>query len=109
LQTSVAGGAVIDLSMRLSGSRTGRLRVRLAGAPIDGGGLSLTGSQVDLIANGLSSVMQGRIVSLQGTEFLAHLTDSAGAALDVQARLSIDGQTNSVTGTMAATAPRSGG
>jgi hypothetical protein len=53
--------------------------------------------------------MQGRIVSLQGTEFLAHLTDSAGAALDVQARLSIDGQTNSVTGTMAATAPRSGG
>jgi hypothetical protein len=83
--------------------------VRLAGAAIDGGGLSLTGSQVDLITNGLSSVMQGKIVSLQGTDFQAHLTDSAGAAMEVHAHLNINVQTNVVTGTLAATAAGSGG
>jgi sulfoxide reductase heme-binding subunit YedZ len=107
-QTAVTGGALIDISMRLIGSPSGRLRVRLAGAPIDGGGLSLTGSQVDLITNGRSSVMQGKIVSLQGTEFLAHVTDSTGAAMDVQARLNINAQTNVVTGTVAGTPAGSG-
>jgi methionine sulfoxide reductase heme-binding subunit len=108
-QTQVTGGALIDISMRLIGRHSGRLRVRLAGAPIDGGGLSLTGSQVDLITNGVSSVMQGKIVSLQGTEFLAHLTDSAGAAMDVQAHLNINAQTNLVTGTVAGTPAGRGG
>jgi hypothetical protein len=108
-QTAVTGGALIDISMRLIGSQSGRLRVRLAGAPIGGGGLSLTGSQVDLITDGRSSVMQGKIVSLQGTEFLAHVTDSAGAAMDVQAHLNINAQTNVVTGTVAGTPARSGG
>ena len=107
-QTAVTGGALIDISMRLIGSQGGRLRVRLAGAPIDGGGLSLTGSQVDLITDGVSSVMQGKIVSLQGTEFLAHLTDSAGAAMDVQAHLNINAQTNVVTGTVAGAPAGSG-
>jgi hypothetical protein len=107
-QTAVTGGALIDISMRLIGSQGGRLRVRLAGAPIDGGGLSLTGSQVDLITNGRSSVMQGKVVSLQGTEFLAHLTDSAGAAMDVQAHLNINAQTNVVTGTVAGAPAGSG-
>jgi sulfoxide reductase heme-binding subunit YedZ len=108
-QTAVTGGALIDISIRLIGRQSGRLRVRLAGAPIDGGGLSLTGSQVDLIANSLPSVMQGKVVSLQGTEFLAHLTDSAGAAMDVQAHLNINPQTNVVTGTVAGTPAGSGG
>jgi sulfoxide reductase heme-binding subunit YedZ len=108
-QTTVAGGALIDMSMRLSGTRTGRLRVRLAGAPIDGGGLSLTGSQVDLIADGLPSVMDGKVVSLQGTEFVAHLTGSAGVAIDVRANLNINAQTNAVTGTLAATPTGRGG
>jgi DMSO/TMAO reductase YedYZ heme-binding membrane subunit len=108
-QTAVGGGALIDISTRLIGSQSGRLRVRLAGAAIDGGGLSLTGSQVDLITNGLSSVMQGKIVSLQGTDFQAHLTDSAGAAMEVHAHLNINVQTNVVTGTLAATAAGSGG
>jgi sulfoxide reductase heme-binding subunit YedZ len=108
-QTAVAGGGLIDISLRLTGSRTGRLRVRLAGAPIDNGGLSLTGSQVDLIASGLPSVMQGKVVSLRGSDFLAHLTGSAGSAVDVHAHLNIDAQTNAVTGTLASVAAGGGG
>ena len=41
---TLADGAVVDLALRLTGSVHGRLRVRLAGAPLGDGGLSLTGS-----------------------------------------------------------------
>ena len=39
----------------------------MAGAPLAGGGLSMTGSQVQLTAVGLRSVLVGQISSLQGT------------------------------------------
>jgi hypothetical protein len=98
-QTQEPGGALVDLALRLSGGARGRLRVRLAGTPIGGGGLSMTGSQVDLIADGLPAVMQGKIVSLSGETFVARLRGS-GATLDVRCRLHIDTQTNSATGTL---------
>jgi hypothetical protein len=100
------GGAVVDLKLRLSGGDRGRLRVRLAGAPIASGGLSLTGSQVDLVADGLPSVMQGKIVSLQGEEFVAHLLGSSGQALELHARLHIDTRTNLVSGDVTVTPAR---
>ncbi|MGI8428194.1 MAG: ferric reductase-like transmembrane domain-containing protein [Solirubrobacteraceae bacterium] len=108
LQTPEAGGAIIDLALRLSGGARGRLRIRLAGSPIDGGGLSLTGSQVDLKAGGLASVMQGKVVSLAGQRFAAHVAGSAGSALDLRADLSIDSQTGSVSGTLYASPTGSG-
>jgi methionine sulfoxide reductase heme-binding subunit len=102
-QTSEGGGAILDIALRLSGGRNGQLRVRLAGAPLGGGGLSLTGSQVDLVAAGLPSVMAGRVVQLQGTQLLARVGDSSGASVDLQASLVIDNQTGAVTGTLSAT------
>ncbi len=101
-QTPKPGGAVVDLALRLSGGASGRLRIRLAGTPIDGGGLSLTGSQVDLKATGLASVMQGKIVSLEGQRLLARVTSSGGSALDLRAQLNIDSQARSVSGTLSA-------
>lgn len=98
-QTSAPHGAIVDLSLRLVGGRRGRLRVRLGGTPIPGGGLSMTGSQVDLIADGLPAVMQGRIVSLQGEEFLARV-HGGGSALAVHVRLQIDTHTNDVSGAL---------
>jgi sulfoxide reductase heme-binding subunit YedZ len=102
-QTPEPGGAVVDLKLRLGGGHRGRLRVRLAGAPIAGGGLSLTGSQVDLVVDGLPSVMQGKIISLRGEEFVAHLLSSSGQTLDLHARLHIDVQTDLVSGDVTAT------
>jgi hypothetical protein len=102
-QTSEAGGAILDIALRLSGGRNGRLRVRLAGAPLGSGGLSLTGSQVDLVASGLPSVMAGRVVQLQGTQFLARVADASGSSMDLQANLQIDNQSGAVTGTLSAT------
>jgi sulfoxide reductase heme-binding subunit YedZ len=107
-QTSEAGGAIVDLSLRLSGGAHGRLRVRLAGAPIDGGGLSMTGSQVDLLADGMPSVLDGHITALQGQEFVARVTDGSGSKLDLRANLNIDQNTGRVTGTLSAAAARGG-
>jgi DMSO/TMAO reductase YedYZ heme-binding membrane subunit len=104
-QSQAPGGALVDLNMHLSGGASGRLRVRLAGQPSPGGGLSMTGSQVDLLTHG-TGVMTGQITSLQGTEFIAHVLNRAGA-LDLHARLNIDSQTNSVTGSVDAS--RAGG
>jgi hypothetical protein len=100
-QHDVPGGVVIDLSLRLGGPIPGRLRVRLAGAPISGGGLSLTGSQVDLGAPPLEAVLQGQVVSLEGQRFLARVASSTGTLYDLQADLSIDQSSGAVTATPA--------
>ena len=76
---------------------------------MDGGGLSMTGSQVDLSAIGLASVLQGRILSLQGDQFVARLHDTSGAVVDLQASLNINDQSGAVTGTISATPVAGGG
>jgi len=99
-QTPASGGALVDLVLRCRGGIRGEMRVRMAGAPIPGGGLSMTGSQVELTAVGLTSAMQGRILSLQGTQFVARVTDAAGTTLELRASLNIDSANDTVTGTL---------
>lgn len=97
------GGALVDLVLRCSGDISGEMRVRMAGAPIPGGGLSMTGSQVELTALGMNSAFQGKIVSLQGQQFDAHVRDAAGTRLTLHADLQIDNSTDTVDGTLTAT------
>jgi sulfoxide reductase heme-binding subunit YedZ len=98
-ESRAPGGAVVDLALRVSGQVRGQLRVRIAGTPA-GGGLSMTGSQVDLAAAGVPSVLEGTIGSLRGTEFSARVTDSQGSAVDLRVALQIDQHSNQVTGTV---------
>ena len=100
-QAQVSGGAVVDLALNFTGGERGILRVRLAGAPEDGG-LSMTGSQVDLTAVGLRSAMAGQIVSLDGSQFEARVKDSSGSQLLLHANLNIDDQGGTVTGSLVA-------
>jgi hypothetical protein len=102
-QTSEPDGAIVDLALNLTGGIQGELRVRLAGTPVDGGGLSLTGSQVDLTAVGFSSAMQGRVTSLEGQQFDARVRDRSGSALNLRAALNVDNQAGTVTGSVVAT------
>jgi sulfoxide reductase heme-binding subunit YedZ len=101
-QAPAPGGSVVDLSLSVSGQIRGRLRVRIAGQPI-GGGLSMTGSQVDLAVAGVPSVLQGTIGSLRGTAFSARVTDTQGTTVELRADLQINDQTNVVTGTLSGT------
>jgi hypothetical protein len=100
-QSEAAGGEVVDLALNFSGGAHGILRVRLAGAP-EGGGLSMTGSQVDLTAVGLRSALSGEIVSLDGSQFDARVKDSSGSQLMLHANLNIDNQGGTVTGSLVA-------
>ncbi len=102
-QTTASGGAIIELGLRMGGQVNGQMRVRLGGAPLPGGGLSLTGSQVDLTGPGMPSAMTGKILSLEGGTFLARVTDASGAVVDLHANLSIDQSTDNVTGTLTGT------
>jgi methionine sulfoxide reductase heme-binding subunit len=100
--SSVSGGAVLDLTLQITDGARGTLRVRIAGAPTAQGGLSMTGSQVDLLAAGLPAVMQGQIAQLDGDAFTARVTGTALTPLDLRASLQIDNQTGGVSGRLSA-------
>ncbi|MHB8657163.1 MAG: ferric reductase-like transmembrane domain-containing protein [Solirubrobacteraceae bacterium] len=102
-QSNQAGGTIVDLALKLSGGADGRLRVRLAGSAAAGGGLSMAGSQVDLLASGLPSVMEGQVVQLQGQQFLARVSGASGSQLNLLANLSINSQAGTVSGTVSGT------
>jgi hypothetical protein len=99
-QTQAPNGALVDLVLHASGPIRGEMRVRMAGAPLAGGGLSMTGSEVQLTAVGLASVLTGQISSLQGTQFDAKVRDSTGTSLVLHVDLNIDSSSNRVTGTL---------
>ena len=102
-QTNAAGGAIVELSMRLGGNVSGQMRIRLGGSPLAGGGLSLAGSQVDLTAPGMPSALGGKIVSLNGNSMQARVADVSGTVVDLRINVSIDQNTGSVSGTVAGT------
>jgi hypothetical protein len=107
-QTNEPGGAVVDLSANVTGGLRGQLRMRLAGTPLDNGGLSMTGSQVDLLADGHSTVLDGHITALQGTQFVASVSDSSGSRVQLRGNLNIDSSTDTVSGSLSGS-PGGGG
>jgi sulfoxide reductase heme-binding subunit YedZ len=109
IQSPAAGGAIVELQMTVQGSVRGHLRVRLGGQPLSSGGLSLTGSQVDLSVVGAPQVFDGRVVNLQGDHFLARVSDGAGTELDLDAGLTIDQARRTVSGTLSSTPIGAGG
>ncbi len=104
-QRTAPGGAFVDLVMSVSGGASGELRVRLAGEPV-GGGLSMTGSQVDLALRGERIVLAGTITQLRGESFLAKVGAVDGPSLGLTVSLQIDNRSGSVTGTMTVQASR---
>ncbi len=102
-QAGDAGGEIVNLMLRLSGGARGVLRVRIGGVAAGGGGLSMTGSQVDLAAAGAPDVLEGRITSLQGQQFVARVRGADGTARDLEVSLNIDQQSNTATGSLQAT------
>lgn len=108
-QTPQQGGTIVDMEMQLSGGAQGRLRVRLGGTPVGGEGLSMTGSQVDLIANGLPAVLAGGVVSLQGQQLVARVSGGSVKPLNLYLNLNIDSGSGTVTGTVRALPTGGGG
>jgi sulfoxide reductase heme-binding subunit YedZ len=104
ISSAVRGGTLIDLSLALTGRVPGELRVRLAGKPISGGGLSLVGSDVELSAPALGTVLTGSVVSLDGTRLRALVRQSGGHAYELDAALRIPSAGTTVSGLLDAVA-----
>jgi DMSO/TMAO reductase YedYZ heme-binding membrane subunit len=102
-QSIVTTGAIIQLDLRLGGGVNGQMRIRLGGAPLPGGGLTLTGSQVDLTAPGMPSALSGKVTSLLGNRIEARVSDTSGSVVDLHANLSIDQNSGAVSGTLSGT------
>lgn len=98
-QTVAAGGEILDIELQLGGGVSGALRIRLAGQP-DGQGLSMVGSQVDLVASGLPAALQGKVTSLDGSRVLARVSGGPQRPLDLTADLQINQSSGTVTGTL---------
>jgi methionine sulfoxide reductase heme-binding subunit len=106
-QSGRPGGEVLDFMLQISGGARGVLRIRIAGLPLSGGGVSMVGSQVALAVAGLPSAAQGRIVALAGANLAARVTGSTGG-LDLRIALA-DAGAGRITGTLQATRTGSGG
>lgn len=104
-QSQASGGAILDIELHLNGRTTGALRIRLGGQPVGGGGLSMSGSQVDLAPTGAPIALVGRVTALNGTQVAARVT-SGHQAVDLLADLQIDEQSGTVSGILHATAAR---
>jgi DMSO/TMAO reductase YedYZ heme-binding membrane subunit len=97
-QSPEPNGAIVQLLMNVTGGVRGQLRVRLGGQPLQTGGLSMTGSQVDLSVVGAPGVFAGQVVQLEGGRIFARVSDSTGKTLHLAANLNIDQNSELVTG-----------
>jgi sulfoxide reductase heme-binding subunit YedZ len=104
---SADGTAVVDISMGLLGAPHGRLRIRLGGASLPGGGLRLQRSAVTLGPPEDPGRYQGRIDFLQGNDLGARVGSADGRAVRLRLSLSLGSAT--VTGRLDATPTRRAG
>jgi hypothetical protein len=99
--TTAGGLAVVDLRMRLTGTPSGRLRVRIAGEPAAGGGVVMRRSAVTLGPPSATGALQGRISALDGSSVEALLRSAAGHA--VRLRMDLTLSDDAVRGTVSGT------
>ncbi len=97
------GVAGVDISLTLADHELSNLAVHLRGAPIAGGGLQMTSSEVTLGTTKDPVVYRGHVTGLQGTDLTATLTDAQGRSLNLVARLTIDQASGAATGTVSVT------
>jgi methionine sulfoxide reductase heme-binding subunit len=97
---SADGTGVVDLSLGLRSGPDGRLRIRLGGQTLPGGGLHMERSAVTLGPPGDPARYRGRIDFLQGGELHA-LVGGAGRAIRLRLTLSLGADT--ATGRLDAT------
>jgi hypothetical protein len=92
------GTAVVDLALRTT-AVPAKLRLRLAGAPLEGGGLQLEASAIDLVDG---ATYTGRVTRLAGNDIVALVAAPDGRATRLRIRLVLRGP--EVQGTVTALA-----
>jgi len=97
--TTTSGIDEVDLELRLRGTGSRRLSIRIYGPASSGGGVSLSTSQVTLGTRSRPAVYRGTVVGLQGTQVAASLTRSDGRSVLLRGNFAIS-PGNRATGTV---------
>jgi hypothetical protein len=101
-ETGPTSDGLVSVTIRgnFNGSQTGTLSVVLTGQPSNSGGVSLTGSQVDLGPASQPKLYEGHITQLQGSSLVASLSDAAGSTLVATIRLNLSQGSSQVSGSL---------
>jgi Ferric reductase like transmembrane component len=103
-QARLANGLeLIAISLRTHDRGARDLSIRIQGQPIDGGGVEMSSSRVDLGPPANPDQYAGHVTALAGTGIEADVSDSSGATLQLIARLQIPPDSGVATGTLTAT------
>jgi sulfoxide reductase heme-binding subunit YedZ len=93
------GRVIVNISGRTTGATAGVLWIRLQGAPIDGGGVSMTASGASYGPSAFPNAYVGKIVGLQGTQILLSLS-SKSSKLSLLVNLRVDAASGKASGTV---------
>jgi hypothetical protein len=96
--TDRTGTALVDIALELRSPESRRVEVRIAGAPLEGGGVSLERSQVTFGPPRDPARYLGHLTSLSGTRMSARLTPLRGSPIDLRADLVVDQTSRSASG-----------
>jgi DMSO/TMAO reductase YedYZ heme-binding membrane subunit len=94
------GLVTVGLDGSASGGSKGVLHVDLRGVPLEGGGIQMTGSSVTFGPPGSPQAYSGRIVSLQGSQLVASVSDANGNSLALQIDLQLDQSSRTFSGSL---------
>jgi hypothetical protein len=93
-QDAAANGmSVVDVRLRLSDGASGVLRIRVAGDPLPGGGVSMSRSAVTLGPRSSPRELQGRITDLRGSSLQALVRSAGGDAVRLRIDLTLSEDT----------------
>lgn len=104
---AVGGSVEVSIDGSLTGGATGRLEVTISGTPLAGGGVDMDSSTVDVGTAGHQDLYQGQLSSLDGSSFVAEVSDGSGNAMTLTGTLAIDRRDGTVAGTVTAAPGRS--
>jgi len=94
------GSIRVALSAVAAGGSKGLLHVTIRGAPLENGGVQMTGSSVTFGSRDTPQAYAGQIVSLEGSRFVASVHDAGGKALELTLDLRLDPSTRTFTGSL---------
>ena len=100
--TVTSSGSRVDIVAAVATSPAARVRVRILGIPVAGGGLQMTSSDVRLGTPALPDQYQGRLVVLQGGRLEARLRGSGSQTVDLRMALDLQPGSSQVAGTASA-------
>lgn len=88
----------LEMPLRLEGSRSARLDIRIVGEPAAGGGVAMRDSRVTLGPESTPRLYEGRVTALNGSTIVASVIGPRARRLHLEALLNIDTQTRAVVG-----------